>query len=821
MKGLNIGLWLCCVFLSLPLWGQGTTGNVIEGRVLDENGQGLAGAAVLLQNTYKGTTTDLQGRFRLGQLQAGTYQLQVSFIGYQPQVLTVNTGSSAGEIRLVLSTTLTEEVLITATRVPEIAPMAFQNIDRATIQAQNFGQDLPILLNFSPSVVTTSDAGAGVGYTGMRIRGSDATRVNVTINGIPLNDAESHGTFFVNMPDFASSVESIQIQRGVGSSTNGAAAFGATVDIQTNARRDTAYLALDNSYGAFNTWKHTLQVGSGLLHDRFTVDARLSRISSDGFIDRAFSDLRSFYVSGAYWGKNSSLRLNIFSGQEQTYQAWYGIPEAKLRNDAEGIEAFIVRNGLNAEQADNIRNANPRRYNSQLYDNETDNYQQDHYQLFYDHQFSQRWYGHLALHYTKGRGYYEQFRYNDRLSGYNIAPVVIGTETIERSDLIRRRWLDNDFYGTIFSVNYLAQRLNFTFGGGWNHYEGAHFGEVIWARFAGDSQIRDRYYDNDATKTDGHLFAKAVYQLNPKLMAFADIQWRQVGYNFVGKAVDDNLGAREVDQSVQLNFFNPKLGLTYRHEAHTFYGSWAVGNKEPNRNDFTESSAESRPLPETLHDFETGYRYQAQRFAASLNYYYMWYQNQLLLTGQVNDVGAYTRVNVPESYRTGIELELAWKPSRRWTLQGNATWSQNIIRNFREFVDDFDNGGQQVTEFARTTIAFSPTWVASAQVLYSPVKGLEIGWLHKYVSDQFLDNTQNRARKLDAFYTQDLRIRYHLPTRLIPEVQLGLLVNNITNTLYAPNGYTFAYIAGGERIDENFFYPMAGTNFLLSVGLRF
>jgi iron complex outermembrane recepter protein len=799
----------------------------IVGKISDQtSGEVLTGANVYLENTWQVAISDWQGNFVLNKLKAGNYTLNVSFVGYEKftQVIQL-TDNQELNIQLKPSNFIADEVVVQATRATENTGMVFTNLDKKEIAKQNLGQDLPILLNFTPSVVTTSDAGAGVGYTGIRIRGSDPTRTNVTINGIPLNDAESQGVFWVNMPDFASSVASIQIQRGVGTSTNGAGAFGATMNLQTNQFNADAYAEVNNSYGSFNTWKHTAMLGTGLLKGKFTLDGRISRITSDGFIDRASSELKSFYVSGAYLGKKSMVRLNVFSGAERTYQAWNGVPEARLRGDIAGMQDFILRNSLDNADAQNLLNSNNRTYNFYTYDNQVDNYQQDHYQFFYNLEISKKWNLNTALHYTRGRGYFEEYRKNDALADYGIAPVVIDNQTISTSDLIRRRWLDNHFFGGVYSLNYTGNRWQLTWGGGWNRYLGGHFGEVIWARFASTSEIRQRYYDNEAQKNDFNTYFKAFYQFNARLTGFVDLQYRNVRYAFVGKAVDA-LGARDVGQTANLNFFNPKIGLNYQlNPQQNVYASASVGHREPNRDDFTQSTAQSRPRAERLYDLEAGYRFNSTKLAFQANYFWMIYHNQLVLTGEVNDVGAYIRSNIDRSYRMGLELELRYKITKNLDWNINTTLSRNKIQDFREFVDSYDANfeyiGQEINAFQNRDIAFSPNWIVGSQLEYRVGKNFSLALLSKYVSKQYLDNTQNENRRLDAFMTQDIRLTYQLKPKFLEQINLSLLVNNILNEKYESNGYTFGYLVDNQRVVENFYYPQAGTNFLLAVGIRF
>lgn len=777
-----------------PAWAQG----LLTGRVSTPDGEPLPGATIQLTGTVRGTTAGPDGRYRLPQLPGGTYRVRISYIGFAALEQAVEVrGETTLNATLARSTFTADEVVVSATRAGRQSGMAYSHVSAQTLEKQNLGQDLPVLLNFQPSVVTTSDAGAGVGYTGLRVRGTDATRINVTLNGIPYNDPESQGTFWVNMPDFASSVSDIQLQRGVGTSTNGAGAFGATVNINTNAYRPEAYAETNLSYGSFNTQKQNVLVGTGLLRNRFTLDARLSRIKSDGYIDRAWSDLKSFYVSGAYFGKKSYVRFNAFSGMEKTYQAWGGVPEALLKTN--------------------------RTFNPYTYENETDNYQQDHYQLLSSHQLSRYVTLNVNGFYVKGRGYYEQFRENDRLSRYGIANVVIGDTTVRRSDLIRRRWLDNDFYGTTFSLDYDAyKKLKTTLGGGYNYYDGRHFGEVIWARFAGNSHIRQRYYENQGLKSDANVFAKAFYAFSGKLTGFGDVQLRRVGYRISGP---DNDG---IDQRhrADYTFFNPKAGLTYTpSERASAYASVSVGSREPNRNDFTDAPQGTTPLPEYLTDYEAGYRWQSRRFAYSLGGYLMNYRNQLILTGRLNDVGSPIRQNVPQSYRLGLEAEAAGQLTPALTLNLNLTLSRNKIRNYEDALPvydaDFNFLRYETTRFRSTDISFSPGVVAGSQLAWRPVAALELAWLGKYVGRQFMDNTASTARSLDPYLTNDLRARLNLPVRWARELTLTLLANNVLGERYESNGYTYSYKAGDTLTTENFYYPQAGFHWLSSLTLKF
>lgn len=774
----------------------------ISGSVRDaDTGEPLYGANVVLVGTRVGTVVDETGHFTIQNVSANKHILRVSYLGFSSSTLEVQAPAQNLDIRLKPLSILTEEFIVSATRARETTPTTFQSLDKEQLSKNNLGQDLPFLLNYTPSVITHSDAGSGIGYTGMRIRGTDQTRINVTVNGIPINDAESHGVFWVNMPDFASSVDNLQIQRGVGTSTNGAATFGASINIQTDTRKDEAYAETENSFGSFNSRKHTVRVGSGLLNNRWAVDARLSRIASDGYMDRAFSDLQSYFVSGGYYGDNHVFKLNVFSGKEQTYQSWNGVPESLL--------------------------ATNRTYNSYTYENETDNYKQDHYQFIYTGSLGNSWKVNAALHYTAGRGYYEQYREDDELENYNLAPIEIGGQVFESTDIIRRRWLDNDFYGGVFSFNYISDDgvWDIIFGGGANRYDGNHFGEIIWSRIAANTDIRHRYYENTATKDDSNLYLKATHEVAEGLYLFGDLQYRLINYRFEGI----NSDLRTITGNQNYNFFNPKLGISYERGGHTWYASYAVANREPVRDDFTDNPITELPRPEKLSNIEAGLRARGTNFEYSANLYYMDYRDQLILTGQINNVGAYIRENVANSYRAGIELQGAYQFTPSWAAGGNLALSRNKIDAFTEYIDDYSGEGapQQVVTYSDTDIAFSPSIVAAAHIDFKPVKNFEISWLSKYVDKQYLDNSQRADRQLDAYFVNDLRLKYAIQPKLVREMEFSFLVNNIFNHLYEPNGYTFSYylpgeVPGGrELVTENYYYPMAGTNFMAGVNIRF
>ena len=677
---------------------------------------------------------------------------------------------------------------IKAIRLSEQAPFAKTNISKAQIALNNVGQDLPFLLENTPSVVVHADAGIGVGYTGIRIRGTDATRINFTLNGIPYNDAESMGTFFVNIPDFGSSVNSIQIQRGVGTSTNGAGAFGASVNLMTNEYNPTAYLSLQNTAGSFNSFKNNVVFGSGLINNKFTIDGRVSSIRSDGFIDRASSDLKSFFLSGTYWGDNSSLRLNIFSGKERTYQAWYGVPQELLATNR-------TFNPAGTEKAD------------APYENQTDNYTQTHYQLFYNKQVNSNWKWNTAFFLTTGKGYYEEYKAGVDFSDYNID--IQGKINVP-ADLVRRRWLDNNFYGQIAAVSYFDSLNDLTVGGGWSVYDGLHFGTLPYLSqtFA---PANFRYYDNDALKKEMNSYVKWERKLTKQFKSFIDLQYRYVSHQMNGFTKNTDL---EIERT--FNFFNPKMGLTYQTKNIFYYTSVAVANKEPNRDDF-EASATEQPRREQLIDWEAGFEFKKPKYAINANVYYMDYKDQLVLTGKINDVGAYTRVNVPKSYRTGLELQVKYAFNKYFNSSYNITFSQNKIEEFTEYIDDYDQYTQVAIPHKNTNIALSPSLTTNRTFNWKPNDKLSFFWTSKYTSRQFLDNTQNNDRILDAFFINDINAHWTILNKTKFTMLLQLYANNVLDVQYAPNGYTFSYIYDRTLTTSNNFYPMAGRNYWISL----
>jgi iron complex outermembrane receptor protein len=685
--------------------------------------------------------------------------------------------------------TTLDEVLISGVRAQKNNPVTFTNVSKEEIAPRNLGQDIPILLNYLPSVVSTTDAGNGIGYTYMRVRGTDGSRINVTLNGVPFNDSESQGTFFVNLPDFASSLESVQLQRGVGTSTNGAGAFGASLNMQTKSFQEKAYAEISNSVGSFGTRKHTLAFGTGL-NNNLEMNARISNIASDGFIDRASSNMFGYFFNANYITKNTQIKAFLFGGKERTYQAWYGIEdEEKLEND---------------------RTYNPAgRYfdefgNEKFHDNETDNYWQNHFQLHWSEKWSEKWSSNVALHYTIGKGYFEQYREDETLSDYYL-PDFQGTTV---SDLIRKRWLDNDFFGTTFSLNYKNNKTDILFGGAANRYLGKHFGEVVWTQYYIPNS--NKYYNNIGNKDDVNVYVKAS-QTFGKLNLFADLQYRMVFYTANSVRFDD------VNDTFR--FFNPKVGINYQlNNKNAFYTFAGIANKEPRRDDYENGSTKS----ERLFDFELGWKYTTKKMNINANAFYMRYKNQLVLTGALNDVGSPVFANSGKSYRLGLELEATISILDKLVWNPNVTLSQNKNNDFY-----FQKDGV-LQNLGATNIAFSPDVVIGNRISFVPKKEFQISILTKFVSEQFMGNIDSEKSKLASYFVNDLNINYELKLdKAIKSIVFSGLVNNFFDLQYESNGYFYTYDDDFSNpgtiatIEGAGFYPQAGRNFLAGITLKF
>ena len=732
-----------------------------------------------------------------------------------------------------------QEVEVVSVRATDHTPVTFSGLDKETLRSANFGEDIPFLLLLTPSVIATSDAGTGIGYTGFRIRGTDANRINVTANGIPLNDSESHGVFWVNMPDFASSLEDLQVQRGVGTSTNGAGAFGASINMKTENIPLYPYGEANGGYGSFNTSKATFKTGSGILGKHWAFDTRLSTIRSDGFIDRASVNLKSYFVQGAYFNEQTMIKFITFSGKEKTYHAWDGVPDYILfPSGSEKANRTYNPSGYMGDDA----NGNPLYYPDQ-----TDNYQQTHYQLSFLHVPNLHLKFNVSFHYTKGSGYYEEYKIGRTLEEYGLKPFELNGVTIKKSDLVRQKYLDNDFGGLVFSMDYTKNKGIFSFGGSANRYYGHHFGRVIWAKnYAGDMDFDPlhEYYRSKGKKSDTNLYIRGNYSLTKHLSIYGDLQFRRIDYTIRGKNdVWDWLTGemQNLDVKQVFNFFNPKAGLYYQlNPQNVLYGSIAAAHREPNRNNYTDAGINEVPKPERLIDYELGYRFNRKTWAFGANIYYMEYKDQLVLNGKVNEIGEPLTSNVPDSYRTGIELTAGVRiiPSLEW--KGNLTLSRNKIKNYTEYVMVYDVNGNPETEqqadySGTTNISFSPNVIANSLFTFK-YRSFTAGFHSNYVSKQYLDNTGRtdanqtlswkKERSIDAYFVNNLRLGYDFSCGGRKQLSVQLSVNNLFNEKYETNGWVWScyyrQVDGTlEPYTEKSYFPQAGIHVLTNVALQF
>ncbi|HEX2969938.1 MAG TPA: TonB-dependent receptor [Bacteroidales bacterium] len=781
----------------------------IHGKVTDENGEPLSGVSVTVFDTYIGVSTGYDGTFRINGLQDGSYTLRFSHIGYEFQTKEVLLRNEIKvDITLSQLQYMTGEVLVNATRASDNAPLAYSSIDKDIIKKTNISQDIPYLLSLTPSVVETSEAGNGVGYTGMRIRGTDANRINVTVDGIPINDPESQSVFWVDVPDIASSVDNIQIQRGVGTSSNGAGAFGATVSLQTSNPGNVPSVEAGSSYGSFNTFKNTVSVSTGMLHDRFAFQVRYSDINSDGFIDRTWSDHKSAFLGGLYRTGKSLLRANIILGEEHTGLGWWGVPKDSLKANRTYNPA-----GQYTDDNGNIR----------FYDNESDNYNQNHYQLLYSLAATKSLNLNIALHYTPGKGYYEEYKEDENLADYGLNPVFIGGDTITFSDIIRRKWMRNDFAGVIYSAEFRKNRFTFTAGGGLNTFIGDHYGTIIWMRTAGNTEKDHQWYKNDAVKSEFSIYGKINYGLSENTRVFGDLQYRYIYYRMRGP--DDDL--KDISQKHRFGFFNPKAGIYHNiNQNQDLWVSFAVANKEPTRADYKEASGDpsATPLPETLYDVETGYKLRTGKSSFSVNLYGMFYKDQLVPTGQLSNVGYSIMTNVARSYRAGIELSAAVKFSDHLSWNSNLTLSRNKIKDFVEYYTDYNTSDWSSQYIAKNLglvdIAYSPSQVFSSDLAFS--SGIfRIHLISKFVGKQYFDNTMSEDRSIDPYFVNNVRFDISQGFRNSGAIEIQFLINNILNEVYENNAYGGNWYEDGTEKTWSYYFPQAGTNYMLRLGLKF
>lgn len=798
---------------------------VVSGKVTDTNNNAIVGASIALAGTSKGALTDIDGKFAINAVPKGKYLLEVNYTGFKhfSKEIEILSENIILDIQLSENVTQLEEVVVSAIRASEKDPVSRTNISKSDIEDQNLGQDLPILLNLTPSSVTTSDAGAGVGYTGIRIRGSDASSTNVTINGVPLNDAEDHGVYWVDIPDIASSTQSIQIQRGVGTSTNGAGSFGASMNMQTTKYNPVPYSEMKSTAGSFNTFKNTLGFGTGLLHSCFTFDSRISLIKSNGFIDRASSDLQSYFFSGGYYSDMNIIKINAFGGLEKTYQAWNGIPKVKLNNDTAGIRQYIYDNSLTGADSLNLVKSDPRKYNSFLYKNQTDNYQQNHYQIIYIRKFSEKFSTNATLHYTRGFGYYEEYKTDQLFASYLLNDFIARQDTFKSTNLIRRLFLDNDFYGGILSGNYSDGNTEITIGGALNEYYGLHYGRVIWAQNASNGEIDHQWYYGKGIKDDGTIYLKANQSLSGQIAIYADLQYRHISYYING--TDQNL--RSTDQKHFFNFFNPKFGLTFKPgDNQSLYFYSGISQKEPTRANYVDRKPGTpEPISEKLYNSEFGYKLNYPTFSIHANYFLMFYRDQLVLTGALNDVGDPLMMNVKNSYRQGIELEGAFKVINGVTWNSNCAFSMNKINEYTNYFGVFNDDGSVDwvidKKYKNVDIAFSPSIVFGSSLKLNVFKNIKLDIQSKYVSKQYIDNTQSVERMLNTYFVNNLLFGYSVQSKFWKALDINLTINNIFNEKYLTNGWIYRYIYGGKVYTSDGYFPQSGICFLAGAVFKF
>lgn len=699
---------------------------------------------------------------------------------------------------------------IIATRATGNTPVAYTNIGQEELEKVNTGVDFPYLITSTPSAVATSDAGAGIGYTSLRIRGTDGSRINVTANGIPVNDAESHTVFWVNLPDIASSVKDVQIQRGAGTSTNGAGAFGASINLRTSDIRTKPYAGLSLSAGMFGTHKETLRAGTGLIANRWMLDIRLSDIGSDGYIDRASTNLGSYYLQGTYYGSKTTVRLITFAGEEQTYHAWNYASK-------EEMQMYSRRyNSCGYMYTDSTGKAH-------YYDGQTDNYTQKNYQLLIDHHFNDSWSMNIGLHYTKGDGYYQEYKSGRKLVEYALQPFLVNGNEVKKSDLIRKKAMDNHFGGAIFSLNFKNKNLNATLGGGANRYYGKHFGHVLWVKeYIGALTPNHEYYRNTGAKNDANIYLKAEYMPASGLSIYADLQYRHISYSINGhndkwNSAENSLQRLSIDEN--FNFFNPKAGLSWQIDKHSrLYGSVGIAQKEPTRNNYTDGKLHERPKAERLTDYELGYTFGNGTFHAAANLYFMDYKEQLILTGELNEIGEPLAANIPDSYRAGIEIAAGLTLPCGFSWNANATFSRNRIKDFKETLYDDDTYQEWIISHGSTDISFSPEIIAGNTFAYSR-KGFSVALQSQYIGQQYMSNSGEREHLLDAYFVSNLHLSYTFKLPHVKGITVGATVYNIFDEEYENNGYAgsgYYTDTDGSRHRYNYagYAAQAGINFL-------
>jgi len=798
------------LFFPAIAFGTDDGGHTVKGRVTDSAGNPLTGASVILTGTFRGTMTDAAGSFKLENVRDGENLMSFSFIGYETGILNLMIKSDTTvNIVLVQTSVLTDDVVISATRAGARAPFAYSNVDKLALEKLGTASDMPYLLTLTPSFVETSEAGNGVGYTSMRIRGTDASRINVTIDGIPLNDPESQQVFWVDLPDLSSSVDNIQVQRGVGTSTNGAGAFGASVNIQTRGVENEPFALVNSSAGSFRTFRNSISAGTGLIKDRFAFQMRFSDIKSDGYIRRTGSNHQSAFLSGLYRSGKSLVKANIILGREHTGIGWWGVPAEMLETDRRYNPAgeYTDENGI-------------KRY----YDNESDNYSQDHYQLIFSRKLTGALSVHTALHYTRGKGFYEEYREDESYSGYGLKYVRMSDTTLYVTDLIRRKWMANDFYGLVYSLKYKNEKVEASMGGGLNIFSGDHFGRIIWMRYPGAAEKDHQWYFNNGEKREASLYGKMTAEISPKASFFGDLQYRYIKYILEGN--DDDL--KNISQTHSFNFFNPKTGIHFTiGEDQEAYVSVSVAHREPTRTDFKEASGDDKATPgsERLFDTELGYRLNLPGRSFAINLYGMFYNDQLVPTGELSNVGYPIMTNVDRSYRIGAELSAGFVPADFLSWKLNLTLSRNKIRDFVEHYVDYNttdwSSEYKSRNLGNVDIAYSPRVTGTSDFALKPISTADIHLITKYVGRQYFDNTMSGERMLDHYLVNNIIVGFTPGIKNIRKVEIQAIVNNIFNTEYENNAYGGNWYEDGKEKTWAYYFPQAGINFMFKLGFTF
>ncbi len=782
----------------------------VSGSVTDENRSPLAGTAIVVQNTWLGTYSGEDGTYIMKFSSAGKYILRFSFTGYEAAVYEVEVkGNEILDVRMTPAIFNTGEILVTATRAGYRTPMSFATVSTEDLRKQNNGQDLPFLLALTPSLVETSEAGTGIGYTNFRIRGTEPSRINITLDGIPLNDAESQQVFWVDLPDLASSVENIQVQRGVGTSSNGAGAFGASVNILTRNHSDDPFAEMILSAGSFNTFRKSVSAGTGLINGKYSFEIRMSDIKSDGYIKRTGSDNHSAFLTGSWKTKKSLLKANIILGEEHTGISWWGVPAEKLESDRRYNPAgeFIDEEGK-----------------IKYYDNETDNYWQNHYHLIFSTNLTGNLNLNAAFHYTSGKGYYEEYRQNQKLSKYGLQPVKLDTSFVTATDIIRRKWMSNGFYGLVYSINYARGSFRATIGGGVNRYDGDHFGRIIWMKHPGNTPKDFQWYFNNGLKDEFNIYGKLNFPVAHGISGFGDLQCRFINYDM--KGIDSDL--KDLTQKHSFSFFNPRAGLFWSISGNQdAFLSFSVAHREPTRSDFKEAAGDENatPKPETLYDIEAGYNIRTINLQAGINLFGMFYNDQLVPTGELSSVGYSIMTNVEKSYRTGIELSTSLKPVKLINWNFNITLSQNKIKNFRLYYIDYNttNWSEEYKskELGNTDIAYSPSIISSSDLEIKVTGSLSAHLISKYIGRQYFDNTMSKDRMINPYFVNNFRIDFTPVVKGVKTLGIQLLVNNIFDSGYESNAYGGLWYEDGIEKTWAYYFPQAGTNLLISLRIEF